>query len=61
MHMSTRQNILGRLQQPVVNPVVRTAWGLRVPLPGDALLETTGQRTGVRDIKANPRVDPDDK
>jgi deazaflavin-dependent oxidoreductase (nitroreductase family) len=47
MHMSTTQNVLGRLQQSVVNPVVRMAWDLGVPIPGDALLETTGRRTGV--------------
>jgi deazaflavin-dependent oxidoreductase (nitroreductase family) len=35
-----------RLQQSVVNPVVRLAWRLRVPIPGDALLETIGRRTG---------------
>lgn len=39
MHMSTTQNVLGRLQQSVVNPVVRTAWDLGVPIPGDALLD----------------------
>jgi deazaflavin-dependent oxidoreductase (nitroreductase family) len=46
--MSTTQNVLGRLQPSVVNPVVRMAWDLEVPIPGDALLETTGRRTGVR-------------
>lgn len=39
MHMSTTQNVLGRLQQSVVNPVARTAWDLGVPIPGDALLD----------------------
>ncbi|MFC6018219.1 nitroreductase/quinone reductase family protein [Plantactinospora solaniradicis] len=34
------------LQQRLVNPIVRLAWGLRLPIPGDALLETTGRRTG---------------
>jgi deazaflavin-dependent oxidoreductase (nitroreductase family) len=34
------------LQQRLVNPVVRLAWDLRLPIPGDALLETTGRRTG---------------
>jgi deazaflavin-dependent oxidoreductase (nitroreductase family) len=29
----------------VINPVVRLAWDLRIPIPGDALLETTGRRT----------------
>lgn len=34
------------LQQRLVNPIVKLAWGLRLPIPGDALLETTGRRTG---------------
>jgi hypothetical protein len=38
----------GRLQQSLINPVVRLAWDLRLPIPGDALLETTGRRTGLR-------------
>jgi deazaflavin-dependent oxidoreductase (nitroreductase family) len=38
---------LGRLQQSVINPVVRRAWDLGIPIPGDALLETTGRRTGL--------------
>ena len=40
------RTVLGRVQQSVVNPVVRLAWDLRLPIPGDALLETTGRRTG---------------
>jgi deazaflavin-dependent oxidoreductase (nitroreductase family) len=39
--------VLGDLQQSVINPVVRLAWDLGVPIPGDALLETTGRRTGL--------------
>ena len=39
--------VLGRLQQSVVNPAVRLAWNLGIPIPGDALLETTGRRTGL--------------
>ena len=39
------QSVLGRLQQSVINPVVRLAWDLGIPIPGDALLETTGRRT----------------
>ena len=42
------RGVLGRLQQSVVNPVVRRAWGLGLPIPGDGLLETTGRRTGLR-------------
>lgn len=41
------QHVLDRLQQRVVNPVVKLAWELRLPIPGDALLETTGRRTGL--------------
>ena len=41
------QHLLDRLQQCVVNPVVKLAWDLRLPIPGDALLETTGRRTGL--------------
>src|SRR5262249_20813227 len=40
-------HVLDRLQQRVVNPVVKLAWDLRLPIPGDALLETTGRRTGL--------------
>jgi deazaflavin-dependent oxidoreductase (nitroreductase family) len=29
----------------VINPVVRLAWDLGIPIPGDALLETAGRRT----------------
>jgi len=39
---------LSRIQQAVINPVVRRAWDLGLPIPGDALLETTGRRTGRR-------------
>ena len=42
------RSVLGRLQQSVINPVVRLAWDLGIPIPGDALLETTGRRTGLR-------------
>ena len=42
------RSVLGRLQQSVINPVVRLAWDLQIPIPGDALLETTGRRTGLR-------------
>jgi hypothetical protein len=39
--------VLRRLQQSVINPIVRLAWDLGLPIPGDALLETTGRRTGL--------------
>jgi deazaflavin-dependent oxidoreductase (nitroreductase family) len=44
--VGSRDSALWRLQQSVINPVVRLAWDLGIPLPGDALLETTGRRTG---------------
>ena len=39
-------------QTSVVNPLVRLAFRLGIPDPGDALLETTGRRTG------KPRLTP---
>ena len=39
------RSVLGRLQQSVINPIVRLAWDLGIPIPGDALVETTGRRT----------------
>jgi deazaflavin-dependent oxidoreductase (nitroreductase family) len=47
-----RRRTIGRLQRSVINPLDRLAFALRVPPPGDALLETTGRRTGL------PRVTP---
>jgi deazaflavin-dependent oxidoreductase (nitroreductase family) len=38
--------VLHPLQQRLVNPIVRLGWALKLPIPGDALLETTGRRTG---------------
>jgi deazaflavin-dependent oxidoreductase (nitroreductase family) len=43
----TVTRIFSLLQQSVVNPVVNVAWDLGIPIPGDALLETTGRRTGL--------------
>jgi deazaflavin-dependent oxidoreductase (nitroreductase family) len=40
------------LQRSLVNPVVKAAWRLGLGPPGDALLETTGRRTG------RPRLTP---
>jgi len=34
--------VLDRLQQSVINPVVRLAWDLGIPIPGGALLELPG-------------------
>ena len=33
------QSVVSRLQQSVINPVVRLAWDMGLPIPGDALLE----------------------
>jgi deazaflavin-dependent oxidoreductase (nitroreductase family) len=41
-----------RVQSSVVNPLVRLAFRLGFPDPGDALLETTARRTG------KPRLTP---
>jgi hypothetical protein len=35
------------LQRRVINPIVMLAHDLGFPPPGDALLETTGRRTGL--------------
>jgi deazaflavin-dependent oxidoreductase (nitroreductase family) len=40
--------LLLSLQRHVVNPIVKLAWNARLPIPGDALLETTGRRTKRR-------------
>jgi deazaflavin-dependent oxidoreductase (nitroreductase family) len=47
-----RRRIVDRLQASVVNPLDKLAFTLGRPPPGDALLETTGRRTG------RPRVTP---
>ena len=41
------RSVLSRMQQAVINPVVRLAWDLGLPIPGDALLATIGRRTGL--------------
>lgn len=43
---AARRPVLHPLQKSVVNPLVRLAWRLGLGPPGDALLETTGRRTG---------------
>ena len=40
------------LQTSVINPLIRLAFRAGIPDPGDALLETTGRRTG------QPRLTP---
>jgi deazaflavin-dependent oxidoreductase (nitroreductase family) len=47
-----RHQVTDRLQECVINPLDKLAFALRIPPPGDALLETTGRRTG------RPRVTP---
>jgi deazaflavin-dependent oxidoreductase (nitroreductase family) len=47
-----RRVTIARLQQSLINPLDKLAFALRVPPPGDALLETSGRRTG------RPRVTP---
>jgi deazaflavin-dependent oxidoreductase (nitroreductase family) len=47
-----RHRVTDRLQKSVLNPLDKLAFALRIPPPGDALLETTGRRTG------RPRVTP---
>ena len=42
----SRRRGIGRLQRSVINPLDKLAFALRIPPPGDALLETTGRRTG---------------
>jgi deazaflavin-dependent oxidoreductase (nitroreductase family) len=40
------RRVVHPLQTSVVNPLIRLAFRLGIPDPGDALLETTGQRSG---------------
>ena len=47
-----RRRVFDQLQKSVLNPLDKLAFKLRTPPPGDALLETTGRRTG------QPRVTP---
>jgi deazaflavin-dependent oxidoreductase (nitroreductase family) len=46
------RGVVHPVQAAVVNPLVRLAFRLGIPDPGDALLETTGRRTG------EPRLTP---
>jgi deazaflavin-dependent oxidoreductase (nitroreductase family) len=43
---AAKRRILHPLQKSVVNPLLGLAWRLGIGPPGDALLETTGRRTG---------------
>src|SRR3954462_732016 len=49
---NARSRVVDRLQASVINPFDKLAFTLGVSPPGDALLETTGRRTG------RPRVTP---
>ena len=42
----TKDRVIYPLEKWVVNPIVMLAHDLGLPPPGDALLETTGRRTG---------------
>jgi deazaflavin-dependent oxidoreductase (nitroreductase family) len=46
------RRVIHPLQNSLVNPLIRLAFRLGIPDPGDALLETTGRRTG------KPRLTP---
>lgn len=43
---ATKNRVIYPLQTRVINPIVMLAHNLGMPPPGDALLETTGRRTG---------------
>ena len=43
---AVKERVVYPLQKRVINPIVMLAHNLGVPPPGDALLETTGRRTG---------------
>lgn len=47
-----KARIVHPLQRSLVNPLVKVAWRLGLGPPGDALLETSGRRTG------RPRLTP---
>ena len=40
---SSSRRVIDRLQKSLINPPDKLAFALRIPPPGDALLETTGQ------------------
>jgi deazaflavin-dependent oxidoreductase (nitroreductase family) len=52
MRNATANRVTHPVQESVVNPLIRLAFRLGIPDPGDALLETTGRRTG------KPRLTP---
>ena len=44
---AAKDRVVYSLQRWVVNPIVTLAHNLGIPPPGDALLETTGRRSGL--------------
>jgi deazaflavin-dependent oxidoreductase (nitroreductase family) len=46
MARSAKGRVIYPLEKRVINPAVMLAWRMGIPPPGDALLETTGRRTG---------------
>jgi deazaflavin-dependent oxidoreductase (nitroreductase family) len=43
---AAKDRVVYPLEKLVINPIVLLAWELGIPPAGDALLETTGRRTG---------------
>lgn len=41
-----KKGVVDALQKSVLNPLDKLAFALGIPPPGDALIETTGRRTG---------------
>jgi hypothetical protein len=52
-----KDRLIYPLQTRVVNPIVMLAHDLGVPPPGDALLETTGRRSGLT-VRIDLEVQP---
>jgi len=44
---TAKDRVIYPLQTRVINPIVMLAHNLGIPPPGDALLETTGRRSGL--------------
>jgi deazaflavin-dependent oxidoreductase (nitroreductase family) len=50
MRNAMTDRVIQPMQQSVVNPLIRLAFRLGIPDPGDALLETAGRQTGKRRV-----------
>ena len=50
-----KRRLVNPFQKLVLNPLVRAAFELGIPSPGDALLETVGRRTGL--LRTTPVCD----